>query len=275
MRKTIAICLIALLLILSCMLSVGCALYDKIYAVFNQPTSLPAFYSVLVCSVPGTGDRFTRAGKIEVLETDSYGRTLFKHVQPSSNYYNYSNSFCAYVICQNNDSDGAYYLRDINFALSDGEENMDESRIDSLKARNGWEHPLDLNSEGMMYTPLFTFDRFLDLPEEANGYYYECGIIRGSGIINLLRQSYPECFPYAYVYLCCYAVYDDGKAIYIASNTENTDALGFSAYLLATYSDGKLYEGCPLPIEEPFTEGFYQQIAQFRADFEAAAAEHN
>lgn len=270
MKSTVKLCITVILLAVVCLSSSGCKLYKEY--LYEQPIKeYPELFSVLACSVPGTGDRYTRAGKIQVLETDSYGRTLFKLVQPVTVYYD-TNELCAVVICQKSSGEGAYYFRDVNFALADGDGNVSESRIEALKERNRWEQPLDINADDMQFTPVFTFDRFVNNPDLANGYYLECGVRRRSKLVDDLRKYYPGLFPSTYV--SCYDVYDDGKAIYIASNTANTSASHFKCCLLATYPDGKLYEESPVFVEAPFTEEFYQQIVQFRADFEAAATEH-
>lgn len=267
MKRKLIFCVITLSLLFICIAFSAC-----ITRFFQQrPSNNPALYSVLVCSVPGAGDRYTRAGSIEVLEIDSYGRTLFKHSQPVPIYYRYDSApLLSYVICQKTDDRGAYYLKDINFELADGN-GIDESRLQSLKERNGWEQPLEFDTAGMEYTELFTGERF---DYKTNSDYFAFVIRRRSELINHQLAEYsPEDFSNEHdIVIRCFDVFEGG-AIYIVALGRQTSSPEFRSCLIATYPDGTIYEKSPMWIESPYSETYHEQVKQFRNDFEVAVLE--
>ena len=263
MKRITTFCIIILLL---CVSIANTACITRF--IQQRPSNNPALYSVLVCSVPGAGDRYTRAGSIEVLETDSYGRTLFKHSQPVPIYYRYDSApLLSYVICQKTDDRGAYYLKDINFELADGN-GIDESRLHNLKDRNGWDHQLDLDTAGMTYTEFFTGERF---DYKTNSDYYEIVILRKSELINHQLAEYsPEDFSNKHdIAIRCFDVFEGG-AIYIVALGRKPSAPEFKSCLIATYPDGTIYEKSPMWIDSPYSETYHEQIEQFRNSFEIA-----
>lgn len=273
-KRTIAICLASIVMLTVCLSAAGCKYGLTPRNPYIYYEDYPALYSVLVCSVPGMGNNSSIVGKLEVLETDAYGRVLFMHCQ--INGYYTKEWVCAYVVCQQYDENGAYYFRDIDFALTPENTSIDESRINDLKARNGWDKPLDLKAEGICYTDVFRTFRFGRVTDFDNGYYLECGSKREKQLEeNLLAKYSPEDFGDRKLWAHCFDIYDDGKAMYIVKvdvDSKNTQSdNGYKTCLIATYKDGKIYEGSPVWIDDPFSEEYYQQLVQFRAGFEEAA----
>lgn len=121
--KTTRIILAILCFILLCAFT-GCGKTD------------PAFGKIVSAQVPA----FWNFGdeppvRITELDTDDYGRILFKAEKTD---YFYSNKYlCGYFICQEKDSETGWYIPDVCYELIfDGD--LPKDRMDDLKARNGW-----------------------------------------------------------------------------------------------------------------------------------------
>lgn len=221
----------------------------------------PELHSVFVCSIPGTGGRYAHPRDLKIIETDSYGRTLFKHDQ-FEQFYPTDFALCGYVICQHYDGENAYYLRDVSFEIDKSFDNITEDRIEALKERCNWEQPLDLASEGMAKTWVFTSFRYFGEHDHA---LTESAIEQS--IINTIEKELDHTdFAFDdFLYVNVYEIYDDERAFCIVSGKTRSCILAF-------YSDGTLYEGSPLWIDDPYSAEYIELLVKFRAEFEAAAA---
>jgi hypothetical protein len=101
----------------------------------------PELHVVAINSILGIAD--FRFDKIEILEKDGYGRTLFSYSNHGSEQY-----INALVICQRNDKKYSYFYTDYNFVFTDTfilseewseiKEGDLSEKIEFLKERNDW-----------------------------------------------------------------------------------------------------------------------------------------
>lgn len=247
MKKLLISLIVVFIFALSC-LETACQPYQY-YGKYAE------LYSTFVCAVPGTGGRHGTPRELKIIETDSYGRTLFKHEQ-FQRFYHTDWALCGYVICQHFDGENAYYLRDISFEIDSSFDNITDDRIEMLKKRCNWEQPLDLEAEDMAKTWVFTAFRY-----GPNASAIECRIKQ-----TLEQNLSPDDFDLdAFLFMNVYEIYDDERAFCIVKGKEKSCILAF-------YSDGTLYEGSQLWIDNPFSEEYIEQLVKFRAEFEAATA---
>lgn len=78
---------------------------------------------------------------IDIIETDSYGRILFRAKKQTIFYANKLVS--AYVICQYEKNEIGYCYPDICYELTYADEEITDERINALKERNDWQMELD------------------------------------------------------------------------------------------------------------------------------------
>ena len=156
-------------------------------------------------------------------------------------------------------------MRDICFEIDSSFENITEERIEHLKQRNNWDQPLDLEAAGMKSTEVFTaFMKFKHLDRETTR---ECNVTRADKLPQMLKEQYPDDFSAERLSVCCFDIYEDMRALYLVKAVEKNS----KSCIIALYSDGTLYEGSPLWIDNPFSEEYIEQLVKFRAEFEAAS----
>lgn len=99
-------------------------------------------FGVALSSVPGTGEF---RPYINIIEVDTYGRTLFT-VQVGSSLYGESNvGGLVYSICQKSDKNYTYYYDTVCYLPGRSLEEFTEDDIARLKEQNDWNKPLDEN----------------------------------------------------------------------------------------------------------------------------------
>ena len=126
-------------------------------------------YSAAIYAIPGCGEVYD--ARVEVLETDAYGRTLFEFAVRGSNLFARSGKHVnALMITQEIYGMRVGYYRDVCYSFTnDVDEEEISRRIDKLKALNDWEKPLSLEKtiyEQITETPpLMNFgDAFIGVP---------------------------------------------------------------------------------------------------------------
>ena len=125
-------------------------------------------YSAAIYAIPGCGEVYD--AQVKVLETDSYGRTLFEFAAKGSCLFGRSGKQVdALMIVQESYESGAGYYRDVCYSFTNDADDADISRrINELKALNDWEKPL--NEERTVYrqtteAPIGNFgDAFRNVP---------------------------------------------------------------------------------------------------------------
>ncbi len=229
----------------------------------------PELFSTFVCAVPGAGSH-GNIWKLKRVDEDSYGRVLFWHAHQIT-YYSFSvppGFIYGYVICQHFDGEKAYYFQDISFEIDSSLENITEERIERLKQRNNWDQPLDLDAEGMASTGIFDAFRYPAMVNQGMiqyEQYKKCSVQGTEKLPQMLKDYLPENFNGKKILVHCYEIFSDGRAFYIVKADDRS-------CIVATNSDGSIYEGSPLWIDDPFSEEYIEQLVKFRAEFEAATA---
>ena len=219
-------------------------------------------YSVFGSAVPGAASPASFTGKsVKIIEKDSYGRVLFAYDELIPFY---ADDFtCGYAICQHYDGKLAYYLCDICFEIDDSYAKITTDRINALKERNNWEKPLELDADGMETTWIFSSFRY---GGERNNLYLKYSATRD--IKKLIKESFsPEELDSEKLSYYAYEIYEDGRAFFIIKSFVNEKRC-----IIALNSDGTLYEGSPLWIDDPYSAEYIEQLVKFRAEFEAASA---
>lgn len=94
------------------------------------------------------GADFVTDPKIEVLEKDEYGRTLFTYYEKY--YFSGGLSFSALIVSQHSTEEEVYYYEDCNFILKEQYENVkpqpfSQENINYLKSINDWGKEINLN----------------------------------------------------------------------------------------------------------------------------------
>lgn len=144
MKKVISIFLLLLFVsfsLVSCVYKEYSGNYEDLYTV--------AINSVLWTNGHSfSADRYTNA-KIEIIDTDSYGRTLFTYYEKY--YYGADISFSALLVCQSVEQSRVFYYEDVNFIVKEQElynknlVSFSDNEIERLKVDNDWN--LELNYE--------------------------------------------------------------------------------------------------------------------------------
>ena len=89
---------------------------------------------------------------IEVIEEDTYGRTLYSYTMNVEGRYEGYGRIWVVAICQKSDRKLTYYYEDKCFILSDTLDSISEADIDSLKLNNDWDNPI--NEEKLSCRPI-------------------------------------------------------------------------------------------------------------------------
>lgn len=226
----------------------------------------PELYSVFVCAIPGAGSTYCTIGNLEKVETDSYGRVLFRHRQ-NITLYQPESVVCGYAVCQHYDGEKAYYLEDVCFDISASYNDFTDQRIEVLKKRNNWEQPLDLTAAGVVSTGIIHSHRYPAMVYEGMitwEQYKKCSVQGEKELPQMLKDYLPEYFEGKKMWVYCYEIFGDGRAFYIVRADDRT-------CIVATNTDGSIYDGSPLWIDNPFSEEYIEQLVKFRAEFEAAS----
>jgi len=100
----------------------------------------PEYFSIAANSLLGISG-YERE-KIEVLESDEYGRILFLFISPSYRFENEKGLF-SIMICQKTDKEYAYFYPDYHFIVRNTREEILEEDINALKSENSWGENLD------------------------------------------------------------------------------------------------------------------------------------
>jgi hypothetical protein len=80
--------------------------------------------------------------KIEVLEQDEKGRTMFAYISNGS-YICGKTGLYSVIICQKTDSEYSCFYPDYHFVVNDKKEEISEDEIAALKTRNDWNQDID------------------------------------------------------------------------------------------------------------------------------------
>ena len=125
----------------------------------NYGKEFPDLYTEAILSVPWTWGyipvywKNPIAPNITILETDSYGRTLYSYDEyPVSNIFGEITK--AILICQGSDARNVYYYQNVNFISqtvvlgtkmreTEFDNMLSADRIEELKRANDWEKPLN------------------------------------------------------------------------------------------------------------------------------------
>lgn len=146
MKKTNILCLIIIAII-------GFSLFS---CVLSQPFGLEVCANF---SKPGMFcDDIKGACEVEIIEQDSYGRTLFEY---STENAITSQEETIFVVCQGFDDDYTYFYEDINYIDSE----CSQEALDALKQQNDWNQPFDESKMSRRYNQV-TFDLFI-VPAEG------------------------------------------------------------------------------------------------------------
>ena len=107
-------------------------------------------------SVPGMYKWDLKDGRtsIDILETDNQGRTLYRY---SSDSYLGEKQESAIVICKKLGTNYVYYYEDLNYIIG----SATQEAIDTLKAQNDWNLPLD-DTKMSRRKIIVTFDLFVN-----------------------------------------------------------------------------------------------------------------
>ena len=144
MRKIIAIILLSIFILVaftSCGYKEYSGKYVDLYAV--------AINSVLWTNGHSfSADKYTNS-QIEVIEKDTYGRTLFTYYEKY--YAGAGISFSALIICQSSSENEVFYYENVNFIVKRQElytqslKNFETNEIEALKAENDWNKELNFD----------------------------------------------------------------------------------------------------------------------------------
>lgn len=106
-------------------------------------------YALVNCTVPGAPgyDNVT----IDIIETDSYGRTLFRFSSCSQFYHdaaknsnaNDFRNLRAYVICQKSNDNTVYYMENVCYLTTKSWSDISEEDLLSFKQDNMWDQEFD------------------------------------------------------------------------------------------------------------------------------------
>ncbi len=157
-----------------------------------------ALYTVAANNLIGAG--LTVNETTHVIETDSYGRTLFIY-RNSGSVFGFKDALC---ICQTYDDEYTYYYEDDCILLFDSDGNVSDESLTTFKQRNDWNG--EMNEDKMTSAPIV--DNFFEKPEYSNsqtdaaanavepscGYEWEsvivCADTRGRQLIVQREYSY-------------------------------------------------------------------------------------
>ena len=109
----------------------------------------PEGYSIAGSTVLGVHGG--ESPKVELIEQDSYGRSLF-HYREITSYVDGSPGISALLICQMTDDNYAYYYPNWHFIVRHSFEEFTSEQIEELKKKNDWEK--SLNTDKMVSVPI-------------------------------------------------------------------------------------------------------------------------
>lgn len=123
-------------------------------------------YDIVRTSVPfamdGANDK-SRA-KVELYETDEYGRQIFIYSQFSLML---QKSISIWLVCQKTDVEYAYYYSDVCYMIVDKGEVLDDGDLEVLKVLNDWNLKIDNNKMSKVrYVYSGDYQRFVDETDE-------------------------------------------------------------------------------------------------------------
>ncbi|MBQ9779709.1 MAG: hypothetical protein IJW00_02070 [Clostridia bacterium] len=101
-------------------------------------------YSLVTCNIPGAPG--SENATIEVVETDDYGRILFRFSCRSSFYYDAVNSLAgespvnlrAYMICQKSSAGSVYYMENVCYLTAKSWDEFSDDVLTAFKQANMW-----------------------------------------------------------------------------------------------------------------------------------------
>lgn len=124
--------LLLVLLMIATILNVGCTNHGDGNA-FAQVVR-----NNVLCT---NGKSHGEAVSLDIIEKDSYERTLFSYSMYVAGAYGYEQIY-AVAICQKYDKDYTYYYEDACFIVAESASNIGQDDIDHLKDENDWGTPL-------------------------------------------------------------------------------------------------------------------------------------
>ncbi len=191
MKKTKILCILLL-----CSYLTSCSLFNNIGPTYKG--DYPDLYtaavsSILWCQGHSWGADFTMPSKIELIETDKYGRTLFTYYESKSLIY--EKECLALLISQKTENDYVYFYEDVNhFTVEDNGFSLrkyifSEEQINRLKERNDWNKEINLdkcvkaavrNSKPDVMIDEQTVRSYIDIPDDIDGSetIYQCEVLR-------------------------------------------------------------------------------------------------
>ena len=134
------ICVILILNLSSCFFAIDPGPYSGPY---ND------LYALASCTIPGAPGYENVT--IEIVETDSYGRTLYRFSSSSKFYHDAAKNvevddlrnLKAYIICQRNSDVDVYYMENICYITAKNWTDFSEDVLLSFKQRNMWNQGFD------------------------------------------------------------------------------------------------------------------------------------
>lgn len=212
-----------------------------------------ATFSIPECDQIGT--------KIEIIETDAQGRTLFKIRMGNSPMY-----FCcfgeespllAFAVCQHCDDEKVYYYEDECWVICKDAADLTEAEKEQLKERNDWDLPL--NYDKMTEKPI--------IPKDSEGRKnYENGWkIEQDAKEKFLKKVSLEEGEYAFVTL----LDDDGEGRILFTviverfNDDVVDASSVRSYLEMIDTNKRINNVVIEEIRDP--AHVWEQIKEFKA----------
>ncbi|MDR1940050.1 MAG: hypothetical protein LBQ40_04565 [Clostridiales bacterium] len=231
MKKYLKVIVITCLLVISGLTLSGCGAYMG---------KNPELQTVVVHTLIGIGNyQFDR---IEILETDDYGRTLFSYSHTGGGL-----DLKALLICQKSDKKYTFFYTDYNFMLTDefilpegwaevkGGDLAEE--IELLKERNDWGE--ELKEELLMKVPIRRYQK--------------------SPISDRkLRKAFESVGEYGRYWYSSYLTEDPyGRCIYIVNNHDNMD------YVMLVSKDGS-YDSENFLTEIDYMTDYREQLKEFK-----------
>lgn len=108
---------------------------------YNGEEEYMYLWGVAASNLPGAYSS-NGEGIAESIQTDSYGRVLFKYKEGTW-LTEFEVDTYAYFICQKHDDINSYYYENICYIMADSWEFFSEAEINKLKKMNDWELPLE------------------------------------------------------------------------------------------------------------------------------------
>ena len=220
----------------------------------------PDLYTVAVNNVFGIDGKYsngevTKNPRIEVIETDDYGRTLFFYNELYGTQIEYG---MAFVISQKTEDGFVYYYQDDCYLpYFDSEhdldvimENIDRGVIEMLKERNDWNMELNeskcTKSEFTKEKPKGKVDTFSIEHDKKIEEYAKANGVDESATVN---SSY---------FKFCNSDYEGKELFYVSGNIMKTDENGKTisesfVYAVIFGADGNIVENGIVEIKNPRT----------------------